>query len=207
MRQLIFIITLIVVSFCQAQPQDQLIKYLKVKFPIPDTIKLGQSFYDDKYFEDTGFPIEQIRETEPDFDNTNYPVQFVNESLAKHLPHVKFYTFSLLQRGCYGAERHPTILINNILVGDFTIQPQLSKGVIDPKFLEIVTSYKSKNSADLQNYLTNVAALLFSTIYVDNIMEKSEKKNIQTFYDVERGSSIDFHIKKNEIVNIIYHAS
>ena len=185
MRQLYLILTFFIFSVCNAQTKEKLVSYLKYAFPKKDSIYVGSgTFYEEKYY---------------DFDNL--PVESSDLRLKKSLPKFKFYTFSILYKGCYTFDRHPSILIYDIKADKFYTVASLNFE-ISKEVLSIIGSYKAKNKQELDEYLSSISSILFSTLYVGEIKKLNSSENEYIFYDTKNGKSLTFEIEKNQVQNI-----
>ena len=174
-------------AWCSGQTQAEIISYLKLRFPEPDTTATFKAFYDDKYY-----------------DQENLPVKYMNETLSEMLPKFDFYIFSLLYSGCYTLERRRSILIYNKETRESYIQSNIAHGIFQEGFINILNSTKAKNNKAFEKYLLNVAALLFSTNNVVSIKEVSTFKNNKSFIDQKNGNNLTFNFQKRRIEKITY---
>ena len=187
MRRNYLILIFFTFSVCNAQTQEKLVSYLKSTFPKQDSIYVGSgTFYDNKYY---------------DYDNL--PIESSDLILKKNLPRYKFYTFSLLFKGCYTVERHPSILIYDIKSDKFHTIANLNFEV-SKEIVNLMGSYKAKNKQKLDEYLSSISSILFSTMYVGKITKINFSENEYIFYDTKNGKSLTFEIEKNHIRNILF---
>jgi len=177
------IVTFLSFAFTFAQSPNDIDKYLEKKYAREAPISMGSCFY----------------------TSEELPKVYNDAVLKKALPDIMMYTFTVKEKGCYGAQSR----IGIILIRKGKIIEQLGLWNIgldqnfNPEFIDIFKEVKLKKSSDFNAYINSVAKLLFSTYY-QNDFELNEKNDIfQTFYSKGNGS-IKFEFLSNQITNVKY---